>query len=70
MVMKITNLITGGLLLLGGLSLVEIVTTILGITALVLAIIINIISYGVKKSERRKNDAETLLAKEQLKKLK
>ena len=68
--MKITNLITGGLLLLGGLSLVEIVTTILGITALVLAIIINIISYGVKKSERRKNDAETLLAKEQLKKLK
>ena len=69
MIMKITNLVTGGLLLLGGLSLLEIVTAVLGITALILAIIINIVSYGVKKSERKKNEAETLLAKEQLRRL-
>ncbi len=69
MIMKITNAVTVGLLLLGGLSFLEIVTAVLGITALILAIIINIVSYGVKKSERKKNEAETLLAKEQLRRL-
>ena len=67
--MKITNFTTVSLLLLGGLSFFEIVTAVLGITALILDIIINIVSWGVKKSERRKNEAETLLAQEQLRRL-
>ncbi len=68
--MKLTNAITAGLIFVGGISFTEAVTAGLGIMAFVIAIIINLFSLKVKKSAKKRNEAETLLAEEQLKRLK
>jgi len=66
MATKITNSISLFALALGGLSLIEIITAILGVVAIALAIVLNIIAIQAKKAERKKHQAEQKLAESKL----
>jgi len=70
------NAITGGLLALGSLLTIKDISAVLGILAIVIAIVVNIFSYINKKKEkhnleleRKKIIKETELLDERLKKL-
>lgn len=68
--MKVNNLLTAAAMAIGGLSLLEFVTALLGILAIVLAIAVNIIAIKTKTAERKKHMIETRLAQQKLDKLK
>jgi hypothetical protein len=70
------NAITGGLLALGSVLTIKDISAALGILAILIAIVVNILSYYNKKKEkhnleleRKKIIAETKLLDERLKKL-
>jgi|TARA_R110001592_G_scaffold358729_1_gene664017 formiminotetrahydrofolate cyclodeaminase len=70
------NAITGGLLAIGSVLTIKDISAILGILAIIIAIVVNILSYFNKKKEkhnieleRKKIITETKLLDERLKKL-
>mgnify|MGYP003625975631 FL=1 len=70
------NAITGGLLAIGSVLTIKDISAILGILAIIIAIVVNILSYYNKKKEkhnleleRKKIITETKLLDERLKKL-
>lgn len=70
------NAITGGLLALGSVLTIKDISAVLGILAIIIAIVVNVLSYYNKKKEkhnleleRKKIITETKLLDEKLKKL-
>jgi len=67
--MKYPNATTIISLAIGGLAYMDQIMSVLGVIAILTAIIVNVFTYRTKRAEKRKHDIERQLAEQRLKDL-